>query len=152
MRHSPKGHVPMGAYVFPVWPSVLHWNPAKVPQRKTRYTFRFLQISLIGPWKALILSLSSSRVPSSLASSVLGPFPHLAGAPRNKNGHWYPLTWERKGKLYTFWDLNPLELSVLTILLCFFFLSFLATPHGLWNFSSLTRDRTQVLSNESAES
>ena len=33
-----------------------------------------------------------------------------------------------KARLFSFWDLNPLELSVLTILLCLFF-SFLFWPH-----------------------
>ena len=33
-----------------------------------------------------------------------------------------------------------------------FFYFFLATPRGLWDFSSLTRNRTQALGSESAES
>ena len=34
----------------------------------------------------------------------------------------------------------------------FFFFFFFATKHGLWDISSLTRDRTQALGSESAES
>ena len=34
----------------------------------------------------------------------------------------------------------------------FFFFFFLATPPGLWDLNSLTRDRTQAHSRESAES
>ena len=34
----------------------------------------------------------------------------------------------------------------------FYLFSFLATPHSLWDLSSLTRDRTQALSSESTES
>ena len=34
----------------------------------------------------------------------------------------------------------------------FWFFFFLATKHGLWDISSLTRDRTQALGSESAES
>ena len=37
---------------------------------------------------------------------------------------------------------------ILVVFLFFFF----ATKHGLWDISSLTRDRTQALGSESAES
>ena len=35
---------------------------------------------------------------------------------------------------------------------CILVFFFLATKHGLWDISSLTRDRTQALGSESAES
>ena len=40
------------------------------------------------------------------------------------------------------------ELNFIYLFICLF----LAALHSLWDLSSLTRDRTRVLSNESAES
>ena len=36
-----------------------------------------------------------------------------------------------KARLFSFWDLKPLQLSVLTILLCLFFFPFLFWPHHM---------------------
>ena len=136
-------------------PGLLHYTGTlqKSHRGKPDIHSGFSKSVLLGHEK-LFCILSSSRVPSSLAGSVLSPFPHLADAPRNKSSHWYPLTWERQGKTLLFLSFKTFTtLGAHNSLMPFFFsLSFLATPHGLWDFSSLTRDRTQVLSNESAES
>ena len=56
--------------------------------------------------------------------------------------------------------IGPIMLLLLTLFLfvcfsgltLFLFISFLATPRGLWDLSSPTRDRTHALGNESKES
>ena len=125
--------MPMDDFIMSFQPGLLHYTGTlqKSHRGKPDIHSGFSKSVLLGHEK-LFCILSSSRVPSSLAGSVLSPFPHLADAPRNKSSHWYPLTWERQGKTLLFLRFKTFTtLGAHNSLMPFFFSPFFS-GHTTW--------------------